>query len=61
MGDSLQHDVAGAHRVGMRSARIVEAGVATPLTHGLEVIAEPTFEVSSLQALIRIVDDANAP
>lgn len=61
VGDSLHHDVAGAHRVGMRSARIVEEGVTTPLTHGLEVLAEPTFEVSSLQALIRIVDDANSP
>jgi len=60
VGDSLHHDVAGAHRVGMRSARIVEEGVATPLTHGLEVVAEPTFEVRSLEALIRIVDDANA-
>lgn len=60
VGDSLHHDVAGAHRVGMRSARILEEGVATPLTHGLEVVAEPTFEVNSLQALIRIVDDANA-
>lgn len=59
VGDSLHHDVAGAHRVGMRSARIVEDGVVTPLTHGLEVVAEPTFEVSSLQALIGIVDDAN--
>lgn len=60
VGDSLHHDVAGAHQIGMRSARIFEEGVATPLTHGLEVVAEPTFEVNSLQALIRIVDDANA-
>lgn len=60
VGDSLHHDVAGAHRVGMRSARIVEDGVATPLTHGLEVVAEPTFEVRSLQALIGIIDDVNA-
>ncbi len=60
VGDSLHHDVAGAHRVGMRSARIVEEGVATPLTHGLEVVAEANFEVSSLQALIGIVDDVNS-
>lgn len=60
VGDSLHHDVAGAHQVGMRSARIVEDGVATPLTHGLEVRAEPTFEIRSLEALIRIIDDANS-
>ena len=59
VGDSLHHDVAGAAKVGMRSARIVEPGVATPLTHGLEVTADPTYEISSLTDLIPIVDAAN--
>lgn len=59
VGDSLHHDVAGADRVGMRSARIVDEGVATPLTHGLEVVADPTWEITALDALIGIVDRVN--
>lgn len=56
VGDSLHHDVAGAHRVGMRSARIVEEGVTTPLTQGLEVVADPTYEISQLSDLLEIID-----
>jgi HAD superfamily hydrolase (TIGR01509 family) len=59
VGDSLHHDVAGAHRVGMRSARIVEPGIETPLTHGLEVLADPTYEIAALGALVGIIDDVN--
>jgi HAD superfamily hydrolase (TIGR01509 family) len=55
VGDSLHHDVAGADGVGMRSARIVEPGVETPLTHGLEITADPTFEISTLTDLIELV------
>ncbi len=61
VGDSLHHDVAGAHRVGMRSARIVDEGVSTPLTHGLEVIADPTYEIRELSELVGIVDNLNDP
>ncbi|MEQ8861175.1 MAG: HAD family hydrolase [Pseudomonadales bacterium] len=56
VGDSLHHDVAGAHRVGMRSARIVDEGVATPLTQGLEVVADPDYEITTLSDLLEIVD-----
>lgn len=56
VGDSLHHDVAGAHGIGMRSARIVDKGVTTPLTEGLEVVAEPTYQISSLMELTGIVD-----
>ncbi len=59
VGDSLHHDVAGADKVGMRSVRIVEEGVETPLTHGLEVTAEPHFEITNLNELIHIVDELN--
>lgn len=59
VGDSLHHDVAGAAAVGMRSVRIVEEGVATPLTQGLKVTADPTFEITSLDELIPIVERAN--
>jgi FMN phosphatase YigB (HAD superfamily) len=58
VGDSLHHDVAGAHRIGMRSARIVDEGVTTPLTDGLEVVADPTYEIRSLTELVDIIDRA---
>ncbi|MEM1434403.1 MAG: HAD family hydrolase [Pseudomonadota bacterium] len=60
VGDSLHHDVAGASAVGMRSARIVEEGITTPLTAGLEVTAEPDFEITALTDLLDIVDRLNA-
>ena len=59
VGDSLHHDVAGADAVGMRSARIVEEGIVTPLTHGLKVTADPTFEIAALTDLIDIVEEHN--
>jgi 2-haloalkanoic acid dehalogenase type II len=59
VGDSLHHDVAGADAVGMRSVRIVEEGVVTPLTHGLKVTADPTFEISNLNELVNIVEQHN--
>jgi len=59
VGDSLHHDVAGASAVGMRSARITEEGVTTPLTSGLAVTAEPDYEIALLTELIGIVDDIN--
>jgi 2-haloalkanoic acid dehalogenase type II len=60
VGDSLHHDVAGANAAGMRSARIAEEGIQTPLTSGLEVTAEPDFEISELTQLLDIVDRLNA-
>jgi putative hydrolase of the HAD superfamily len=59
VGDSLHHDVAGADAVGMRSVRIVEEGVVTPLTHGLEITADPTYEITSLHDLLDIVVQHN--
>jgi len=56
VGDSLHHDVAGAAAVGMRSARIVEEGIETPLTHGLEITAEPTYIIHQLTDLMEIVE-----
>ena len=59
VGDSLHHDVAGAAAVGMRSVRIAEEGVTTPLTSGLRVTAEPDYQISTLTELIDIVDALN--
>ncbi len=58
VGDSLHHDVAGAAAVGMRSARIAEEGVTTPLTHGLKITAQPDFEITDLTQILPIVDSA---
>jgi HAD superfamily hydrolase (TIGR01509 family) len=59
VGDSLHHDVAGADAAGMRSARIVEPGVVTPLTHGLEVTAQPDWEINQLTELVSLVEELN--
>lgn len=55
VGDSLHHDVAGADAVGMPSARIIEEGVVTPLTDGLSVSADPTYEIVALTDLLDLV------
>jgi putative hydrolase of the HAD superfamily len=60
VGDSLQHDIAGASAAGLRSARIIEEGVSTPLTSGLEITAEPDYEIRELAQLIELVESANA-
>ena len=59
VGDSLHHDIAGADKVGLRSVRIHEPGIQTPLTHGLEVTADPTYQIANLSELIPIVDQLN--
>jgi len=59
VGDSLHHDVAGAAAIGMRSVRIIEPGIKTPLTHGLEVTADPDFEIDALTELSDIVAQLN--
>ena len=59
VGDSLHHDVAGADKVGLRSVRIHEEGNVTPLTHGLEITAEPTYQIATLTELVDIVDEVN--
>ena len=56
VGDSLHHDVAGAAAVGMRSVRIVEPGIDTPLTHGLEVTASPDYEIGTLSELLTLLE-----
>lgn len=59
VGDSLQHDIAGASAAGLRSARIIEEGIATPLTSGLKIRAQPDYEITELAELIGIVESLN--
>ena len=51
--------LAGASAVGMRSVRIIEEGIATPLTSGLKITAKPDYEISKLTQLIDIVESIN--
>jgi putative hydrolase of the HAD superfamily len=59
VGDSPQHDVAGAQRAGMRAALIGEPGTVAPLSSGLEA-GRPDFEVRALLELLPIVDGCNS-
>ena len=59
VGDSLHHDVAGASAVGMRSVRITEEGVRTPLTSGLTTSAQPDYQITALTEILKIVDGIN--
>lgn len=59
VGDSLEHDIAGAHAVGMPSVLIVNEGAATPLAQGLEATATPDFKIEELGDVLRIVEEIN--
>ncbi|HIF92713.1 MAG TPA: HAD family hydrolase [Myxococcales bacterium] len=56
VGDSLHHDIAGASAAGLRSARIIEEGITTPLTSGLKITAQPDYEINELAQLTGIVE-----
>ena len=59
VGDSLQHDVAGARAVGMRTVLIGEPGTKAPLSTGLDAPEPADFEVRRLAEVLTIVDEAN--
>jgi putative hydrolase of the HAD superfamily len=56
VGDSLQHDVAGADRVGMRTVLIGEPGATAPLSSGFDRSVAADFEVRTLTEVLGIVD-----
>jgi HAD superfamily hydrolase (TIGR01509 family) len=57
VGDSREHDVAGAHAAGLRSVLVAaEAGMATPLAEGLDRSATPDYEIEQLIEVVGIVD-----
>lgn len=60
VGDSPQHDVAGAARVGMRTVLLGEPGATAPLSHGLDA-ADADFGVRTLIEVLGIVDELNTP
>jgi len=54
VGDSLEHDVAGARPLGMRTALIVEPGVTAPGS-GAASAVEPHHRIESLSELLELV------
>lgn len=61
VGDSPQHDIAGAHAVGMRTVLIREPGTTPPLTIGLDAPVAADFEVRTLPEIPAVVDRLNGP
>ena len=59
VGDSLQHDVAGAHAAGLRTVLIENGLPAAPFSHGLESTVSPDYEVTTLGEIVEIVDQLN--
>ena len=54
VGDSREHDIAGARALGMHTALIVEQGSVTPGADGLPA-AEPHREIGQLAELIPLL------
>lgn len=59
VGDSLEHDVAGAHAVGMRTVLIGDPGATAPLSHGLDAPVDADFTIQELAEVLAIVDRLN--
>ena len=59
VGGSLQHDVAGAYAIGLRSVLIGEPGVSAPLAEGLDAPASRDYEIAQLTELIEIIARLN--
>ncbi|MEQ8234212.1 MAG: HAD family hydrolase, partial [Gammaproteobacteria bacterium] len=56
VGDSPEHDIAGANLVGMRTALIVDGGMEPPLQTGRETAA-PDHVIHNLAELRSLLDD----
>ena len=55
VGDSPEHDIAGANAVGMRTALIVDGGMPPPLQSGRDVVG-PDYTIATLAELTKLVD-----
>jgi HAD superfamily hydrolase (TIGR01509 family) len=60
VGDSLEHDIAGAHAARMRTVLIGEPGSTAPLSHGLVASVDPEFAIRELVEVLAVVDGLNA-
>ncbi len=59
VGDSLPHDVAGAHAAGMATVLIGEPGAVAPLSTGLDSSVAADFTIRELIEVLTIVDRSN--
>jgi phosphoglycolate phosphatase-like HAD superfamily hydrolase len=57
VGDSVAHDIVGAHAAGMRAVLIPDDDGPAPLSAGLVDDAEPDHRIESLGELVHIVDE----
>lgn len=58
VGDSVAHDIVGAHAAGMRAVLISDDDAPAPLSAGLALDAEPDHRIESLGELVGIVDES---
>ena len=59
VGDSPQHDIAGAQKAGMRTVLIGDEGAIAPLSAGLATPQAEDFRIRDLIELLEIVDRMN--
>ena len=59
VGDSVQHDIAGARALRMRTVLIGEPGTIAPLSNGFEAKVQPDAAVRALVEVLAVVDGLN--
>ena len=59
VGDSIPHDIVGAHRAGMRTVLIDDHGGPTPLAADLADDVAPDHRLTALGDLLALVDELN--
>lgn len=60
VGDSVPHDVVGAHRAGIRTVLLAEHDGPPPLAAGLDTDVSPDYRIGALGELVDLVDDLNS-
>ncbi len=59
VGDSIPHDIVGAHRAGMRTVLLDDTEGPTPLAADLDTAVSPDFCLDSLDHVLTLVDELN--
>ena len=61
VGDSIPHDIVGAHRAGMRTVLLDDHDGPTPLAADLDDDVAPDHRLTALGDLVDLVDELNRP